>query len=364
MNNIIQIKRRLAPGESGPPFSLSGGEIAFNEVDSVLYYGNAGGGPGNVIGIAGSGLYVDRTTAQTISGVKTFFDTVSALGDVEVDGNVDANTYSINGTEIIDSSRNATFVDIDATGNVTVAGNLSVLGDFTSIDTEVTTTSAFAITNAGSQTAFSVTQTGAQDIAVFQDGELTEPTLIVKDGGKVGINTEEPNKELTVVGSISATDIVYANGGLEVGLTGASTLYVENGKVGINTEEPNEELTVVGDISATGDFYVQDIFANNGDFTGTLTVDSGATFNSTLDVIEAATFASTISAQDAVEFDSTLTVDGAVTFNSTLEVIGATQLDDNTIYTDGTGNLTITGNLSGVENSSLLENFIIDCGSF
>ena len=32
-------------------------------------------------------------------------------------------------------------------------------------------------------------------------------------------------------------------------------MYVDTSKVGINTENPNEELTVVGDISATGKIY-------------------------------------------------------------------------------------------------------------
>lgn len=74
MNNTIKIKRRLT-GAAGAPSSLSNGELAFNEVDSVLYYGVGDDGNGNatsIISIAGSGSFVNLTSAQSIAGVKTF----------------------------------------------------------------------------------------------------------------------------------------------------------------------------------------------------------------------------------------------------------------------------------------------------
>jgi hypothetical protein len=153
-------------------------------------------------------------------------------------------------------------------------------------------------------------------------GAGTTTTLYVTDM-LVGINTETPNEELTVVGDISATGVIYGSasgltnitdsdvrsltanwestyntvsslsalweesaeilptvtdylstnnvlissltvietlsvkGTLEVGGGGAGTdLFVGgNSKIGINTETPNEELTVVGDISANGLIY-------------------------------------------------------------------------------------------------------------
>jgi hypothetical protein len=318
MNNIIQIKRRLNTGGAlpGAPASLSGGEIAFNEVDKVLYYGydggtaNGNGNPGSVIGIAGPGLYVDRSTDQTVGGVKTFTSTVSALGNVEVDGTVDANTFSINSVQIVDSSRNATFNDITADGNVVVTGNLTVQGDVTTLNTDTYQTSAFNITNEGSTTALIVNQTGTTDIAEFQDDGVT--ALVIKGGatnpGYVGIGTSDPNEKLTVVGNVSATGVIYGSS-LEVG-SGSSTLYVDSNKVGINTEAPNEELTVVGSISAT-----EDLYARNGSFAGTLDVTQATTLNSTLYVSQASTFASAVSAA------STLTVDGTTTLNDDLTVV-------------------------------------------
>jgi hypothetical protein len=73
--SIITIKRRRT-GAVGPPSSLYNGELAFNEVDDTLYYGkglaNSAGGAIQVVPIGGVGSYVDKKSAQTITGIKTF----------------------------------------------------------------------------------------------------------------------------------------------------------------------------------------------------------------------------------------------------------------------------------------------------
>jgi hypothetical protein len=176
MSNIIRIKRRLT-GNPGAPIPLSGGELAFNEVDAVLYYGAQNGL--NALPIAGSGLFVDRVTNQTISGEKTFEDPAFFNSDVS-------------------------FYE-----NVTITKNLTVLGDTTTIDTFLYTTSAVEIKNDGTGPALKVTQTGDQDVAVFYDD--TNTALVIKNGGNVGIGTGSPIHRLTVGGSISATGSIYIN---------------------------------------------------------------------------------------------------------------------------------------------------------
>ncbi len=62
MYNTILIKRRLT-GATGAPGALSGGELAFNEVDSVLYYGSQAG----VIPIGGAGHFATNSLVGSIS---------------------------------------------------------------------------------------------------------------------------------------------------------------------------------------------------------------------------------------------------------------------------------------------------------
>ena len=111
MANTIRLKKRASGGASGAPSSLAPSEPAFSEVDSILYYGfgDAGGGAASsVIAIAGSGAFSTLTTAQTISGNKTYTGTLDFSG--------------------------ATIATFETTGNVTVGGNLTVNGTTTSVN--------------------------------------------------------------------------------------------------------------------------------------------------------------------------------------------------------------------------------------
>lgn len=74
MSNTIQLKRRTA-GATGAPSSLRSGEVAFNEMDDILYYGkgdNGSGGATSILTIAGAGAVLMLSGAQTVAGVKTF----------------------------------------------------------------------------------------------------------------------------------------------------------------------------------------------------------------------------------------------------------------------------------------------------
>jgi hypothetical protein len=372
MYNTIQIKRRVS-GLEGAPTSLSGGELAFNEIDKTLYYG-ADVANGGVIAIGGNGSFVDRTSSQTISGDKTFvgLTTLSAItvfpnSVIDIGGNVitnvaeplassdvatrnyvdNASSSGTSGLTSLSAEVYNNFVKlseeraVDLTGgltvtsglstdtfysssnaevggNLTVTGNLSVFGTQTVINTQTInisgTSTQIDVVNNGTGTGITVNQTGSQDVAEFKDDGAT--ALIIKDGGNVGIGTNAPNEKLTVSGNISASGTIYAAGGLSVDGGGVdTTLYVEDGKVGINTETPGEALTVVGNISAS-----QNIFAVNGDFTGTLDADGATTLGSTLYVTSAATFASSVSAAGS------LTVDGLATFNADATVVDKLQV--------------------------------------
>ena len=116
MANTVRIKRR-ASGDSGAPSSLENAELAFNEVNDTLYYGEGTGGAGgsatSILAIGGSGAFTTLTTSQTISGDKTFTGTIDLSG--------------------------ATIATLDTTGNVTVGGNLVVNGTTSTINSTTVT---------------------------------------------------------------------------------------------------------------------------------------------------------------------------------------------------------------------------------
>ena len=120
------------------------------------------------------------------------------------------------GDLIINSSGGTTTIDDEliVAGDTTVQGSLSVIGDFTYIDTTVSVTSALEITNAGTGPALVVNQTGAQPVVDFQDDG--ETTLYVEDGGNVGIGTSDPSTKLTVAGTVSAQGDTTIDGSVTI----------------------------------------------------------------------------------------------------------------------------------------------------
>ena len=381
MYNFIQIKRRLlGQNINGGVPGLSSGELAYNENSNELYFGHTNG----TVTIAGSGSYLKLDGNQTVNGNKTFnglttlsSTTFSASSLINAGGNkitnlgapslsadaatkkyvddvasgASSNTTSLS-TEIYDTfvklteERPVTLLssinigsDASVGGNLTVSGDLTVLGELTQMNTNVTTTSAFDITNTGSGPALEVTQTGNQAVAVFYDD--ANPALYI-DGktataGNVGIGTDTPNERLTVIGNISATGNITAVSG---DLTG--------------TLEVDGASTLRGAISAQN----------------TLTVDGATTLKNTLAVVGASTLTGIVSAQN------NLSVVGATVLASTVTVSGTSTLVDDVTVSQGNlsvslGNLTVdegnvnvnVGNLIGGV-SNYIQDFIIDGGIF
>jgi hypothetical protein len=85
MANTIRIKRRASGGSAGAPATLAPAELAYSEVDNILYYGFGDAGTGvssTVVPIAGTGSFVTTTTTQTVSGAKTFSNITITGGSV------------------------------------------------------------------------------------------------------------------------------------------------------------------------------------------------------------------------------------------------------------------------------------------
>lgn len=121
MANAIRVKRRAAGGASGAPASLENAELAFNEQDDTLYYGKGTGGAGGtatqVIPIAGPGTFVDKTTDQTLAGIKTFSS--SPLVPTATGGD---NSTKAASTAFVQQVISAASIPDGAKGDITVSG--------------------------------------------------------------------------------------------------------------------------------------------------------------------------------------------------------------------------------------------------
>jgi len=112
--NTIRIKR--STGNSAPT-ALENAELAYAEGSNILYYGTGTGGSGgsatSIEAIGGDGYYSTLTTAQTVSGNKTYTGTLDFSG--------------------------ATVQSFTCAQNLVVSGNLTVSGTTTTVNSTTTT---------------------------------------------------------------------------------------------------------------------------------------------------------------------------------------------------------------------------------
>jgi hypothetical protein len=100
-------------------------------------------------------------------------------------------------------------------GDVTIYGNLTVRGSATQLYTleQVFSSVSINVSNNGFGPALTVDQTGNEDIVNFKNNGISkffiEGDETQANVGFVGINTNTPNQQLTVNGSISAYNNIY-----------------------------------------------------------------------------------------------------------------------------------------------------------
>jgi hypothetical protein len=129
MSNVLRIKRRDSTGGAGAPTvsQIVNGELAFNEATDILYYGKGGSdsAAGSIIAIGGNGAFVDMSSNQTISGIKTFSSTI--LGTINNSLSSGFATTA-NSATTADRWSNARTITLggDAIGSVSIDGSSNV----------------------------------------------------------------------------------------------------------------------------------------------------------------------------------------------------------------------------------------------
>lgn len=350
MSNTIRIKRR-ASGATGAPASLKNAELAFNEVDNVLYYGfgsDVNGDANTVVSIGGSGAFLTLSGTQTITGNKTFSGTValgsSASASTQTAGD---NSTKVATTAYVDSAVSSATVSTEAVQDIVGA----------------------QIATNGSHTGISATYDDAGDGAI----DLALTTTGVTNGSyggaaTVGTFTVDSYGRLTAAGntSISISSSAVSNFD-EAAQDAAAALFTNATHSGIaaSYDDANAKLSLdVADFTIT----------LGGDLTGNVTITNlgSATLNATIaaDSVALGTdttgnYVGSISAGTGISLSNTGTEGGTftVTNSGVTSVAGTTNEievsagtgsvtiglpDSVTITTDLSvgGNTTITGNLT------------------
>ena len=243
LDGTLTVKGDVTIGDANSDtLTINSGPVNFpsalNDGDALILGGDAN--------LYRSAANVLRTDDSLIVGVN-----LSAFGDVTLGDNA-SDTVTINAgpvnlpnataaadaltlggdVNLYRSSANVLRTDdsLSVGGDATITGNLSVIGDFTYLNTLVSVTSALSVVNSGTGPALYVEQTGINPIAQFVDRD--GGTVTISDTGSVGIGTPLgaiPTEKLTVTGNISASGTLKL-GSLVAGTTN-SVVIEDNGEL-------------------------------------------------------------------------------------------------------------------------------------
>jgi hypothetical protein len=227
MANTIRIKRRASGGAAGAPASLENAELAYNEVDDVLYYGKGTGGAGgtatSVEAVAGAGAYLTLSGVQTITGNKTFTGTVIVPTPT-------ANTHAV--TKV--------YVD-NAISGVTLGNTSVTVGSYGGAGTVATfTVQGDGRLTAAGNTTISITASQVSDRATNLVTGLTGTAneIAVSNSG-VGAVTLSLPANVTISNNLTVTGDLTVNGNTTT--LNTSTLTVEDKNIVLaNVDTPTD----------------------------------------------------------------------------------------------------------------------------
>ena len=359
MSNTIRIKRR-ATGLGGAPSSLKNAELAFNEVDNVLYYGtgtDVNGDANTVISIGGTGAFVSLSDNQTVTGDKTFSGTI-ALGSsataatksqsdnstsVATTAYVDAAIAGVGGTLTVAADSGSADGVVVGTDTLTFAGDTgittTVSNNQISIDLDDTAVTAASYGSASSVATFTVDGQGRltaasdtsiaittsavsglqeyiEDIASTMITGATHSGIAATyddDAGTLALNVDDFT--LTLAGDLSGSATVTNLGNATL------TATIAPDSVALGTDTTGNYMV---DVSAGTGISVSHV-AGEGS-TATITNSGVTSISGTTNKIDvsASTGAVTVTLPDSVSLTQDLTVGRNLTVTGDLTVNGST----------------------------------------
>lgn len=128
MANTLRIKRRALGGASGAPSSLAQSELAYSEVDQILYVGQGSGGSATVVAVGGPGAYLSSASASStylpLTG-GTISQNLTITGNLTVSGT----TTTINSTTLAVADKNIELAKVASPTDATADGaGLTIVG--------------------------------------------------------------------------------------------------------------------------------------------------------------------------------------------------------------------------------------------
>lgn len=239
MANTLRIKRR-ATGNAGAPASLENAELAFNEVDNILYYGKGTGGAGGtattIEAIGGYGAFLTLTSDQTVTGNKTF------------SGNVIVPTPTAN-------NHAATKLYIDSE-IANVATSFTVAGDGGTNQT--ITTGSDTLTISGGVGLSSVG--GATDTITINLDNTSVVANTYGSASSVGVFTVDAQGRLTGASSnaisILSSQVSDLSSNAVTSITGTENQVAVNASAGAVTVSLPANVTISNNLIVSGDLTV------------------------------------------------------------------------------------------------------------